>query len=281
MPTFDTPQPITVSLDLGVGHVRIFATDRADTVVEVRPTDPAEPSDVDTAAQVRTDLTGGTLRITGPRPRMFDFSRKTRSVELTVEVPRGSRVAGELQLGDFRCTGPLGDCRLKTGLGNVWVEQSGSLRVDTGAGDVTAGGVAGDAEIATGTGKVQLGTVDGAAVVKNSNGESAVEAAGGDVRIRNANGRIAVGRAGAGVDAKTSLGDVRLGAVTRGSVITESALGDLEIGIAAGTAAWLEVNTGFGHVRNELTNTARPEPTDETVEVRGRTSYGDVIIRRA
>ena len=42
MPTFDTPEPITVTLELGVGDVRITASDRADTVVEVRPSDPAK-----------------------------------------------------------------------------------------------------------------------------------------------------------------------------------------------------------------------------------------------
>ena len=40
MPTFDTPEPISVSLELGVGDIRIVAGDRTDTVVEVRPTDP-------------------------------------------------------------------------------------------------------------------------------------------------------------------------------------------------------------------------------------------------
>jgi hypothetical protein len=34
-------------------------------------------------------------------------------------------------------------------------------------------------------------------------------------------------------------------------------------------------------VRNQLENATRPEETDETVEVRGRTSYGDIIIRRS
>ncbi|MFI5912086.1 DUF4097 family beta strand repeat-containing protein [Dactylosporangium sp. NPDC051541] len=282
MPTYETPEPITISLELAVGHVRIAAApDRTTTNVEIRPTDPGERSDVEAAGLVRVDHTGGELRITGPKSRMFDFSRTTRSVDVVVEVPSGSGVTGKLELGDYRFTGRLGDCRLKTGLGNVWVEQTGALRVDSGAGDVTALDVAGDAEIATGTGKVQLGAVQGAAVVKNSNGESTVDAVSGDVRIRNANGSIAVGRAGSGVDAKTALGNVRLGAVIRGSVVTESALGDLDIGIADGSAAWLEVNTGFGHVRNELHNATRPEPTDETVQVRGRTSYGDITIRRS
>ncbi len=40
------------------------------------------------------------------------------------------------------------------------------------------------------------------------------------------------------------------------------------------------MNTGTGHVRNPLANATRPEETDETAGVRGRTSYGDITIRR-
>ena len=58
-------------------------------------------------------------------------------------------------------------------------------------------------------------------------------------------------------------------------------MGDLEIGIAEGTAAWLEVNTGFGQVRNLLDNTTRPKESDQTVEVRARTSFGGITIRRS
>jgi DUF4097 and DUF4098 domain-containing protein YvlB len=101
------------------------------------------------------------------------------------------------------------------------------------------------------------------------------------VRVRTANGDISVERAGGGVEAKTANGSIRLGEVARGSVVLETAMGDLEVGIAEGTAAWLEVNTGFGHVRNLLDEAARPTESDETVEVRGRTSYGDITIRRS
>jgi DUF4097 and DUF4098 domain-containing protein YvlB len=118
-------------------------------------------------------------------------------------------------------------------------------------------------------------------VVKNSNGDTTIGAITGDVRVRAANGDICVDRAGASVDAKTSNGKIRLGEVARGSVAIETAIGDLEIGIAQGTAARLAVKTEFGHVRNQLENATRPEETDETVEVRGRTSYGDIIIRRS
>ena len=49
MSTFQTPQPISVTVELGVGEIRIQATDRTDTVVEVRPSNSARKSDVSAA----------------------------------------------------------------------------------------------------------------------------------------------------------------------------------------------------------------------------------------
>lgn len=281
MPNYETPEPISVTLELGVGHVRITASDRTDTVVEVRPSDVADESDVNAAQQVRVDYTNGLLRVTGPKARVFDFSRKTRSVDVSIELPSGSQVSAEMQVGDYRCAGRLGECRFKTSAGNLWLERTGPLRLDTSAGHVTADGITGNAEISTGSGKVQIGEVEGTAVVKNSNGDTTIDAVTGDVRVRAANGDICVERAGAGVDAKTSNGSVRLGEVVRGSVALETAMGDLKIGIAEGTAAWLQVNTKFGQVHNLLENATRPDGAAETVEVRGRTSYGDITIHRS
>jgi DUF4097 and DUF4098 domain-containing protein YvlB len=279
MPSYETPEPITVTLELGVGNVRIAASDRTDTVVEVRPSDEADESDVQAAAQIRVDYTNGMLQVIGPK-RVFDFSRKTRSVDVSIELPSGSQLSAHLQAGDVRSAGRLGECRLKT-TGNVWLERTGPLRLHTGFGDITADGITGDAEISTGSGKIQIGEVEGAAVVKNSNGDTAIEAVTGDVRVRNANGAIEVERAGAGVDAKTSNGSIRLGEVVRGSVVLGTAMGNLDIGIADGTAAWLEVKTGIGQVRNQLENAAGPEEAAETVEVRGHTSCGDITIHRS
>ncbi|WP_033290161.1 DUF4097 family beta strand repeat-containing protein [Amycolatopsis jejuensis] len=281
MPNFETSEPISATVELGAGRVRIVAGDRTDTVVEVRPSDESDESDVKAAQQVRVDYTNGTLHVIGPRQRAFDFSRKTRSVDVSISLPAGSRVSGDLQAGDFRSEGRLGDSQFKTSAGNVRLARTGTLRVDTSAGHITADTVAGSADISTGSGKVRLGEVEGTVVVKNSNGDTTVDAATGDVRVRSANGDITVGRAGAGVDAKSSNGAIRVGEVVRGSVVLATSMGDLNVGIAEGTAAWLEVNTSFGHVHNQLDTAGSPGASDETVEVRGRTSYGDITIHRS
>ena len=118
-------------------------------------------------------------------------------------------------------------------------------------------------------------------MIKNSNGDTWVGEAGGDLRLNAANGNITVDLAQASVGAKSANGDVRLGEVVRGSVVLETGLGDLEVGIREGTAAWLDVNPRFGHVHNALGGRHAPEPSAETVEVRARTSVGEVVIRRA
>jgi DUF4097 and DUF4098 domain-containing protein YvlB len=212
---------------------------------------------------------------------MFDFSRRSRSVDVSIDLPTGSEVSAETQLGDLNGTGRLGACRFKTSAGNVRLDRTGPLRVNTSAGRVAVDGVAGNAEITTGTGRIDIGGIDGTAVVKNSNGETTIDAVTGDVRVRNANGGITVKRAGAGVDAKTANGDIRVGEVARGSVVLASSMGELEVGIAAGTAAWLDLDTGFGQMRNLLDAAAEPGTADETVEVRGHTAHGDITIRRS
>ena len=82
--------------------------------------------------------------------------------------------------------------------------------------------------------------------------------AAGDLRLSAANGSIAVDLAQAGVVAKSANGDVRLGEVVRGSVVLETQLGDLEVGIREGTAAWPDVRAAAGNVHNSLDTAEAP-----------------------
>jgi DUF4097 and DUF4098 domain-containing protein YvlB len=127
---------------------------------------------------------------------------------------------------------------------------------------------------------VRLRELDSSAVIKNSNGDTWIGTAGGDLRVKAANGNIAVDESRASVGAKSANGDVRLGDVVRGSVVLETQLGDLEVGIREGTAAWLDVRANAGRVHNALESGEAPDSPAEAVEVRARTSAGDVVIRR-
>ena len=59
-----------------------------------------------------------------------------------------------------------------------------------------------------------------------------------------------------------------------------SRLGDVEIGVPEGIAAFLDVSAKAGRVHNALDAAEAPEPSAETVEVRARTTAGSVVVRR-
>jgi hypothetical protein len=103
MPTFDTPGPIHATVDLQDGRVRIYASDRTDTVVVVRPSDPSDDGDAQTAEQTEVEYTNGNLLVKAPRntARWWLF-QWTGSVDITIDLPTGSHVAATAGLADIR-----------------------------------------------------------------------------------------------------------------------------------------------------------------------------------
>jgi DUF4097 and DUF4098 domain-containing protein YvlB len=282
MPTFDTPAPISVTVELGVGDLRIVAADRSDTIVEVRPSDGAKKSDVTAAEQTRVELDGGRLLIKAPKGwRQWTLRGGGESIDVEVTLPAGSDVRVEAGVAALRCVGRLGGCHFKTGVGEIRVEQAGPVQARTGAGDITVERAVDHAELATGSGAVQISTIDGTAQIKNSNGDTWIGEVTGELTVRAANGRIAVDHAHAGVAARTANGDVRLGEVASGAVLAQTGNGRLEIAIRDGVAAWLDLNAHFGRVDNGLQAADRPQPGEDTVEIRARSSFGDITVRRS
>jgi DUF4097 and DUF4098 domain-containing protein YvlB len=282
METFDTPDPITVSVELEVGNVRIDAEERADTTVEVRPSDPRRKADVAAAEQTQVGFTDGHLSVRGPKSgwRMWVSWRSSGSVDVEIGLPAGSHVRADTGLGSLRATGRLGETRAKTGLGAVSLDEVGPMDIKTGAGDVSVDRAVGRATIVSGSGAVRIGAVDGPTVVKNGNGETRIGELTGESRISAANGSISIDRAHAGVVAKTANGKVRIGDVARGAVVAQSAAGGLEIGVRDGVAAWLDLDTKFGAVENELDASSSPGASDDVVEVHAHTSFGDITVHR-
>jgi hypothetical protein len=280
MPVFETPEPITATIDVPVGDAGIRAGDRRDTSVEVRPSDPSSREDVEAAEGTRVELSDGKLLVRVPRPRALWSRTAGASVDVTVALPAGSYVRGTSASADFRCDGRLGDCRIKTGIGHIRVEEADTLYLKCGAGDISVDRVTGHAEVTTGSGDVRLRELDRGAVVKNANGDVWIGAAGGEVRVKAANGSVTIDAAAGGVDARSANGDVRLGEAVRGAVTLATRAGDVELGVRAGSAAWLDVTASGGKVYNELDAVDAPAQADERIEVRARTSLGNVVVRR-
>ena len=278
--TFDTPAPISATIEVGVGDVRINAGERAVSSVEVRPSDESRDEDVRAAQLTRVECANGQMLVRTPKPRSWSSRRDGGSVDVAIELPAGSQVRCHAHVANVTSEGQLGACRIRTGLGDIRLDTADTPSLRSGIGDISLDHATGNAEIATGSGELRLGRLDGSAVIKNSNGATWVGVAGGDVRLQAANGSIAVDLACAGVAAKSANGSVRLGEAVRGAVVLETHRGDLEIGIREGTTAWLDARTAVGTVRNALAAADAPARSSDAVEVRARTSIGDIVVRR-
>lgn len=277
MPAFDTPEPISVTAHVGAGSIRFIASDRPDTVVEVLPGG-KRGRDVRAAEQTEVTYANGELSV---RTKERTFIGPTGTVEVTVELPTGSRVDVSGSWVQVFGEGGLGEARVKTSVGDVRLDAAGPLRLTVSHGSISVDRVAGGAEITTSSGSLRVGTVHGPAVLKNSHGSTVVGVVTGELRVNGANGDIDIECAEGDVIATTAHGTLRAAEVVRGSVQLETSYGAIEVGVRAGTAAWLDVSSERGHVRNTLTASGTPEQSEETVKVRARTRYGNIDVRRA
>jgi hypothetical protein len=280
MPTYDTLTPIDLAVDLSVGHLEVVAGDRTVTVVTVLPSNPARPGDVRGAEETRVDRDGPRVTVTGPRPRLA-WVGPNESVDVRVELPTGSRLTAELSLGAVRTSGRLGATRIKSSLGAVELGTTGALSLHATHGNATVGRAEGDIEITADHGQIRIGAVTGASVLKASYGTITVEESGGDLEARLSYGDLEVGRALGSVAARTAYGSIALHEVSSGAVELESGHGGVSVGVRHGVAAWLDLSSKHGQIRNELVSDQAPDASEPTVAVRVRAQLGDIEVRRA
>ncbi len=281
MSKFETPQPITANIEPGNGYVTIIAGDRVDTVVDIRPTNPENESDTDAAERTTVDFAGNTLTIRGPKLNPFSWSNKTRSIDVTIEVPTGSHIHGKSRMGDLTSTGRLGDVSYKTGLGHVQFDEAATVSVTTATGNVLGNRITGNATITTASGRLHVGELADRGVLNNSNGITVVGAARG--RSRSAPPTATSPSRRRPTTSRRRPLTARSGCSTtvRGSLTLETAMGEIEVGVHEGSAAWLDVKTKFGLVRNEMSASGAPADRADKVEIHANTAFGDVTVRRA
>ena len=69
MQTFETPEPISATIDLAMGDIRVSAREGSTTVVEVRPSDASSEQDIKAAESTRVEYANEQLLIKAPKLR--------------------------------------------------------------------------------------------------------------------------------------------------------------------------------------------------------------------
>jgi hypothetical protein len=179
MQKFATPAPVSAVLDIPAGRIRFIAADRGDTTVEVLPANASKGRDVKAAEQITVGYADGVLRIEAA-PAKNRILGASGSVEVTVQLPAGSRVEAKAAAAEFRGVGRLGDVAFDGAQGAVKIDETASARLTLQAGDITVGRLTGPAEITTQKGDITITeAVRGKVVLSTQAGDVSVDAAAG------------------------------------------------------------------------------------------------------
>lgn len=179
MQNFTTPAPISAVLDIPAGRIRLVAADRADTTVEVLPADASNSRDVKAAERIGVAFGDGVLRVEAPAAanRVLGDSG---SVDVTVQLPAGSRVEVKAATAELIGEGRLGDVTFEGAQAAVRLDETGSARLTVQAGDITVARLNGPAGISTQKGDIRIAeAVQGTVVLRTEAGEVSVGAAPG------------------------------------------------------------------------------------------------------
>ncbi|MFD3534406.1 DUF4097 family beta strand repeat-containing protein [Streptomyces sp. NPDC058664] len=193
MQKFDTPAAIAAVLDVPAGHIRFIAADRTDTTVEVLLADASKSRDVKAAERVTVEYADGVLRIAAAEAKNRILGN-SGSVEVTVQLPAGSRVEAKTASAELRSVGRLGDIAFEGAYREIKIDEAESIRLTAIDGDIEVGRLGGGAEISTARGDIRI-----------------AEAVRGTVVLRTQSGGIQVGAArgvSASLNAGTSYGRV-------------------------------------------------------------------------
>ncbi|MFJ9041458.1 DUF4097 family beta strand repeat-containing protein [Streptomyces sp. NPDC102406] len=193
MQKFATTAPVAAVLDIPAGRIQFIAADRADTRVEVLPANAAKSRDVKAAEQVTVGYEDGVLRIEAA-PAKNRLLGTPGSVEVTVQVPTGSRVEARATAAEFRGVGRLGDVVLDGGHGTVKIDEATSARLSALDADITVGRLTGPGEISTMRGNVNIDEATGGALTLSTQQ--------GDITV------VAAPGVSASLDAGTTLGRI-------------------------------------------------------------------------
>ncbi|MGW7528768.1 DUF4097 family beta strand repeat-containing protein [Streptomyces sp. NPDC054783] len=215
---FKTPAAITAVLDIPAGQVQFIAADRSDTTVEILPANPSKSRDVKAAEQTQVTYDDGVLRIETAEATNRVLG-PSGDLQVTVQLPAGSRVQARVAAVELRGVGRLGDVTVDGAQGTIKLDETDSAHLTLQSGDITVGRLGGPAELSTQKGDLNITeAVNGTVTLNTQHGDISVGAArgvsasldGGTTygRIHNALNNTDGAAAGLAIHATTSYGNI-------------------------------------------------------------------------
>lgn len=280
MHRFDTPTPPTINVEFHAGDVTIEALETAETTVELTGNRDDQVTH-DLIADTVIEQRGGTVVVLVPKHSGGFFGR-TPELDLRISTPHGAGLMVKTGSADVATRGSFAASRISTGSGDISVMHlTGASRLRTGSGDITLDSSEADLDVQTGSGDIHVGSVSANASLQAGSGDIDLQHVAGAVNVQTGSGDINVRDAEHDVSTQTGSGSIHLGEVHRGQVKAQGASSDITVGVASGTAAWLDVRTLTGRVNTDLESTDEPRADDDKVRLQLNSVSGDITVVRA
>ena len=269
MPVFDTPRSVTLEIRLPAGRVVVKCVDEPRTEVELVAHGRRGEEALEQIVVAAREQPGGHIVSVEQRDR-FRWGPISvtwgSDIEVRITCPSGADLDFDGASADLSATGRFGKVFAKTAAGDLRLgEVAGKLQVKTASGDVSVQSVETDSAVTTVSGDVEVERVEAA------------------LNVRAVSGDVELGRVLAPVTLQTTSGDVALRSVEAGEARVQTVSGDARMGIAQGTAVWMDAVSVSGDLRSELGTVEEPPEGGEAdvVPLHVKTVSGDVSFIRA
>lgn len=272
--TFAATGPVRVRATIRSSDLIVTATDNTEVRVLLEPhrdNGAGRSYAVDTDVHMR----GEDLDIEVPRTNGSLFGTTPR-LRITVEVPTGSHLDLSSGSGDIQARGEVGEVRVRTGSGELNLQDAGPVTVASGSGNVQVQSLT-DGEFTSGSGNVRLGRATGHVRAKSGSGDLTIDDVT-DVVSTGASGDTSIGLLAGTAQFRSASGNVSIREAVRGQINAVSASGHITVGVRPGTAVLLDCTSTSGRTESELGATDAPGHGEDTLELRARAVSGNVRI---
>jgi DUF4097 and DUF4098 domain-containing protein YvlB len=277
--TFETPNPVRLSVQNESGIVAVAAEARDTTHVVVRADSPAAEDLVErTVVECRRD------QVVVKVPRQGKGFFRQSGVTVEVRLPERSDVTIATASADIDVTGIVGTADLTTASGDVTTDDvSGEVRTKTASGNVTLGNVDGELRMSTASGNLRCSGVGNRASFSSASGDVEIGLAQERVDVKTTSGNARLGELADGAEVVNVSGDVRVLSLSAGTLRVRSVSGDISVGVAEGVALHVDVETMSGRVHSEIPIDDAPTAghSGRSAELSVRTLSGDIEMERA